>query len=372
MTQSEDDRRFMRSAIRFSTQHLGLTYTNPSVGALIVQKINNNYVIVGRGVTAPGGRPHAETIALSEAGHAAHGATAYVTLEPCSHYGETPPCASALIEAKIARVVIALQDPDPRVSGQGIKLLKDAGIEVIVGVEEFYARTTLNGYLTARTLMRPEITVKMAVSQDNGIGKIGCGAVRITNQISHDRVHVFRAQTDAIMVGIDTILADNPLLTCRLPGLEYRSPIRIVIDPALRIPVDSRLVTSATKVPLWLFANVDCHSDKKQLLEQKNVLILPLPTRDDKVDLLGVSRELGKRNITTLLVEGGAKTVEYFVEENLVDRLQIFRGSHSLGDLKVKAPNFEDLKTRYVHLRHENLDDNSYDEWFRISECLQE
>lgn len=365
MTQSEDDHRFMRAAIRLSTQHLGLTFTNPSVGALVVQKIKNSSVIVGRGVTAPGGRPHAEKIALSEAGSAARGATAYVTLEPCSHYGQTPPCALALIEAKIARVVIALQDPDQRVSGQGIKLLRDAGIEVIIGVEEFYARTTLNGYLTFKTMMRPEITVKMALSQDNGIGKFCRGAVKITNQTSHNQVHILRAQTDAIMVGINTVLADDPLLTCRLPGLEHRSPIRIVIDPALRLPVGSRLVSSATKAPLWVFTHVQFDSDKKQLLEQKHVLVLPLPMLNEKVDLLSLAKQLRTRNITTLLVEGGAKTVEYLIAQNLVDRLQIFSSGHAIGEFKVNAPQFESLKQCYVHLRHENLDGDMYDEWMR-------
>jgi diaminohydroxyphosphoribosylaminopyrimidine deaminase / 5-amino-6-(5-phosphoribosylamino)uracil reductase len=246
MAATADDERFMAAAIRLSRHHTGQTSTNPSVGCLIVK----DGVVLSSAVTAVGGRPHAETQALALAGEAARGATAYVTLEPCSHYGRTPPCANALVAAGIARVVVCLNDPDPRVSGRGLSILRDAGITVDTGVLEDEGRKALRGYLMRQTKARPHVTLKLAVSKDGMIGRQGAGQVAITGPLSRAQVHVLRAEMDAILVGIGTAIADDPELNVRLPGLEDRSPIRIVLDRHLRLPLTSKLVKTARDVPV--------------------------------------------------------------------------------------------------------------------------
>ncbi|MBN9135465.1 MAG: bifunctional diaminohydroxyphosphoribosylaminopyrimidine deaminase/5-amino-6-(5-phosphoribosylamino)uracil reductase RibD, partial [Phyllobacterium sp.] len=239
--QSALDRRYMAAAIRLSRSHQGLTGTNPSVATLIVDK---DGVIAGRGVTAIGGRPHAETQALAEAGDRARGATAYVTLEPCAHHGKTPPCADALVTAGVSRVVAAANDPDDRVAGRGYAILRNGGIEVVTGVLAAEAADYLAGYLIRSSKKRPEVTLKLALSADGYIGRHGTGQITITGPAARAQVHLMRAESDAILVGIGTALADDHILTCRLPGLENRSPVRVVLDSRLRLPLDSKLVQS--------------------------------------------------------------------------------------------------------------------------------
>ncbi|UDF30093.1 UNVERIFIED_ORG: bifunctional diaminohydroxyphosphoribosylaminopyrimidine deaminase/5-amino-6-(5-phosphoribosylamino)uracil reductase RibD [Roseateles sp. XES5] len=253
MSGERDDARFMAAAIRLCRRNLGLTSTNPSVACLIVR----DGTIVGSAVTAPGGRPHAETQALAAAGAAARGATAYVTLEPCSHHGKTPPCADALIAAGIARVVVCVTDPDERVAGRGFSMLRAAGITVETGLLEADGRAALAAYLTRQTKTRPHVTLKLAVSADGMLGRLGAGQVAITGPVSRGQVHVLRAETDAILVGIGTALADDPELTCRLPGLESRSPVRIVLDPRLELPPASKLAQTARQVPVIVVASRD-------------------------------------------------------------------------------------------------------------------
>jgi diaminohydroxyphosphoribosylaminopyrimidine deaminase/5-amino-6-(5-phosphoribosylamino)uracil reductase len=252
MAVTPEDRRYMAAALRLSRWHTGLTATNPSVAALVVR----DGAIVGQAVTAPGGRPHAETQALTVAGDKARGATLYVTLEPCSHHGKTPPCANAIVEAGIARVVVSLTDPDPRVSGRGLAILRDAGITVESGVMEEEGRRALSAYLMRQTRGRPYVTLKLAVSADGMIGRQGHapgkGQLAITGPAARAQSHVLRAETDAILVGIGTALADDPDLTCRLPGLHHRSPLRIVLDHHLALPVTSKLVRTAKTVPVLI------------------------------------------------------------------------------------------------------------------------
>jgi len=250
MSVTPEDRRYMAAAMRLSRWHTGLTATNPSVGAIVVR----DGAIVGRAVTAPGGRPHGETQALSQAGEKARGATLYVTLEPCSHHGRTPPCADAIVAAGISRVVVSLTDPDPRVCGRGLAILRAAGITVDGGVLEEEGRRALRAYLMRQTKGRPQVTLKLSVSADGMIGRKGSppgeGQVAITGPAARAQVHVLRAETDAILVGIGTALADDPDLTCRTPGLEARSPLRIVLDRRLDLPPTSRLARSAREVPV--------------------------------------------------------------------------------------------------------------------------
>src|SRR5580693_4764176 len=241
----------MALALSLGRRGLGRTWPNPAVGAVIVK----DGVIVARGWTQQGGRPHAEIEALRRAGAAARGATLYVTLEPCSHVGKSPPCADAVIAAGIARVVSALEDPNPEVAGQGHARLSAAGIAVDIGLCAAEAAHDHAGHFRRIRDKRPHVILKLAVSSDDRIGASGREPVAISGEAARARVHLLRAQCDAILVGIGTVLADDPLLTCRLPGMEAQSPVRIVLDSALRIPAESRLMHSARQTPLWLVAS---------------------------------------------------------------------------------------------------------------------
>src|SRR5467141_947550 len=245
------DQRFMQLALTLGRRGQGRTWPNPAVGAVVVK----DGVIVGRGWTQPGGRPHAEPEALKQAGEAARGATLYVTLEPCSHVGKSPPCADAIIAAGIARVVSAIEDPNPEVAGQGHARLRAAGIAVDVGLGAEEAARDHAGHFRRVRDKRPHVILKLAVSADDKIAAVGHKPVAITGEAAKTRVHLLRAQCDAILVGIGTVLADDPMLTCRLPGMEARSPVRVVLVRALRIPGTSKLAHSARQTPLWVMTS---------------------------------------------------------------------------------------------------------------------
>ncbi|QRM54945.1 bifunctional diaminohydroxyphosphoribosylaminopyrimidine deaminase/5-amino-6-(5-phosphoribosylamino)uracil reductase RibD [Sinorhizobium sp. BG8] len=339
MTGAGADERFMAAAIRLSRNHLGLTSTNPSVACLIVK----DGVVIGSAVTARGGRPHAETQALAEAGPAARGATAYVTLEPCSHHGKTPPCADALIAAGITRVVVSVPDPDERVAGRGFAMLREAGIAVETGVLEAEGRRTLAGYLMRQTKKRPHVTLKLAVSADGMIGRLGAGQIAISGPVSRGQVQVLRAESDAILVGIGTAVADDPELTVRLPGLEERSPVRIVLDALLELPPEGKLVKSAGSVPVIVAADTppgfDNSTDpafqvRREALIQAGVETLLCNPRD----LCELLEALASRNISTLLVEGGARTAQRFLDSGLVDRIILFGAPGTIGLGGIASP----------------------------------
>ncbi|CUX50947.1 bifunctional: diaminohydroxyphosphoribosylaminopyrimidine deaminase (N-terminal); 5-amino-6-(5-phosphoribosylamino) uracil reductase (fragment) [Agrobacterium sp. NCPPB 925] len=250
MTSRADDEKFMARAIEVSLRHQGQTLTNPSVGCVLVK----DGKIIAEAVTAIGGRPHAERQALEIAGEAARGATAYVTLEPCSHWGKTPPCANALVEYGVARVVVAVDDPDERVSGRGYTILRDAGIVVETGLLRAEGKRALAGYLTRQVKKRPHVILKLAVSADGMIGREGEGQVAITGPESRHAVHELRARCDCILVGIRTAIADDPELTVRIAGMEQRSPVRIVLDRQFELPLTSKLVRSAREIPVVVAA----------------------------------------------------------------------------------------------------------------------
>lgn len=330
-----EDERFMAAAFRLARWHTGLSSTNPSVGCLIVR----DGVIVGHGITAAGGRPHAETEALAVAGAKARGATAYVTLEPCSHHGKTPPCANALAAAGIARVVVSITDPDERVSGRGLEILREAGIEVVEGVLAEEGSRVLSGYLMRKHNKRPHVTLKLAVSPDGMIGRLGDGQVAITGPGARAQVQVLRAETDAILIGIGTAIADDPELTCRLPGLEKRSPARIVLDRSLRLPLDGKLVRTAGRVPLLAVAGSDGHHDaaleiRRSALEAAGAEVLHCDPQEIG-DLLSA---LATRGISSLLVEGGAAVAKTFLDAHLVDRLLIYTGATNVGEGGIASP----------------------------------
>jgi diaminohydroxyphosphoribosylaminopyrimidine deaminase/5-amino-6-(5-phosphoribosylamino)uracil reductase len=362
MADRTEDERFMVEALRLAHLHLGATDSNPSVGCVIVRDDGNGPKIVGSAVTAAGGRPHAETGALAVAGPLARGATAYVTLEPCSHHGKTPPCADALIAAGIARVVIAVTDPDERVSGRGMEMLREAGIEVVTGVLEEEGERELEGYLMRKRNNRPYVTLKLAVSADGMIGIKGQGQVRITGAPAREFVHRLRAETDAILVGIGTAIADDPELTVRLSDLEHRSPLRIVIDGDLNLPIGSKLAQTARRVPVLVVTGQSdgsvAFSERQQMLEATGVEVVVCDPQAP-ADLLNA---LATRGISSLLVEGGARTAQLFLNEGLVDRILLFTGPMTLGEEGVPSPLDRNLiPVGFVHTRTDTFGDDLLD-----------
>jgi diaminohydroxyphosphoribosylaminopyrimidine deaminase / 5-amino-6-(5-phosphoribosylamino)uracil reductase len=241
----------MRTALSLARRQLGQAWPNPSVGAVIIK----NGDMIGQAATARGGRPHAETIAITQAGDHARGATLYVSLEPCAHQGQTPPCTQAIIDAGITCVVVACRDPNPKVNGEGIAQLKAAGIDVIEDVCHAEATDINRGFFSVITRGRPFISLKIATSQDGKITNAASKSKWITSEAARQHGHLLRSQYDAIATGIGTVLADDPLLTCRLPGMEDKSPVRIVFDSQLRLPPTSKLVQTAAQVPVWVFTN---------------------------------------------------------------------------------------------------------------------
>ncbi len=390
-----DDERFMARAIEVSLRHQGQTLTNPSVGCVLVK----DGQIIAEAVTAIGGRPHAERQALELAGEAARGATAYVTLEPCSHWGKTPPCANALVEYGVARVVVAVDDPDERVSGRGYQILRDAGIVVETGLLRAEAQRALAGYLTRQVKKRPHVILKLAVSADGMIGRQGEGQIAITGPESRHAVHQLRARCDCILVGIRTAIADDPELTVRIAGLENRSPVRIVLDRQFELPLTSKLVRSAREVPVVVAAlppsalpgistsrgeidgallrpastagegasraqfdradsplpisplegempgraeggNLDL---RRQLLTNAGVEILEAPTLENLLHILAES------GMSELLVEGGAFAAKSFLEAGLVDRIMLFESPVMIGKGGIETPlSRADIKGDYA------------------------
>lgn len=362
------DRRYMAAALRLSRRNLGLTGTNPSVGTLIVRDDGAGPMIVGRGVTALGGRPHAEAEALAEAGELARGATAYVTLEPCAHHGRTPPCANALIDAGIARVVGGASDPDPRVSGNGYAILRAAGVAVTEGVLAEAAADLMAGYMNRSLRKRPEVILKLALSADGMIGRRGAGQVSITGEISRREVQRIRAEVDAILVGIHTVLEDNPALTVRLPGLESRSPARIVLDSRLRLPEESKLVAETGRVPLIVATHTDADPERRVVLERHGVRFIGADTVDGRIALPELMEDLGSLGMASVLVEGGAEVARAFLAEDLVDRIILFRGPVEIGEGGIAAPLDEDsIPPGFRLVRTMRFADDSCNEWVRVS-----
>lgn len=326
----DHDLRFMDLALALGRRGQGRTWPNPAVGAVIVK----DGVIVGRGWTQPGGRPHAEPEALARAGTASCGATLYVTLEPCSHQGKSPPCADTIIAAGIARVVSAVEDPNPEVAGQGHARLRAAGIKADVGLCADEAAHDHAGHFLRVREKRPFVILKLAVSADDKIAAAGHRTVAITGEAARARVHLLRAQSDAILVGIGTVLADDPMLTVRLPGLEAQSPVRVVLDRALRIPGTSKLIQSARAHPLWVMTSDMSDAPAAMKLGAAGAQIIRVVTTKTPppgLDIKAVLNALSGRGITRLMVEGGAKVASSFVASGLVDEVWLLRGPDMIG-----------------------------------------
>jgi diaminohydroxyphosphoribosylaminopyrimidine deaminase/5-amino-6-(5-phosphoribosylamino)uracil reductase len=328
-----DDNRFMALALSLGRRGLGKTWPNPAVGAVIVK----DGAMVGRGWTQSGGRPHAEVEALRRAGAAARGGTLYVTLEPCSHHGKTPPCADAVVAAGITRVVSALEDPNPEVAGQGHARLRAVGIAVEVGVGAEAARRDHAGHIRRMRDGRPHVMLKLAISADGKAGAAGGKPVAITGEAVRERVHLLRAHSDAIMVGIGTVLADDPLLTCRLPGMAKDSPVRIVADSMLRLPVSSRLVRSAHHTPVWALTGLAASKTSEFALLPLGVDVLRSPQSADRLDLKDGLECLAAKGITRLMVEGGPTLAAAFIAADLVDEAVLFHSPMTVGPDGVDA-----------------------------------
>ena len=325
------DAYYMRAALALGRRGLGNTWPNPAVGCVIVRDDGQGPYVIGRGWTQPGGRPHAETQALLQAGPLARGATAYVTLEPCSHYGRTGPCADALARAGIARVVGALRDPDPRVGGRGFDMLARYGLSVTEGICADEAFAAHLGHITRVTFGRPAVTVKMAVTADRMVAGPGGRTVRITGPLANARVHLMRAQADAIAVGIGTVLADDPQLTVRLPGLTGASPLRIVFDSMLRLPLASCLAASARQTPVWVVAGEAAPVAAEEALVAAGVEVMRV-SGSPSLDLGEALRLLGTRGLTRLMVEAGPTLARSLAEADLIEEWVLFTGPEPLGE----------------------------------------
>jgi diaminohydroxyphosphoribosylaminopyrimidine deaminase / 5-amino-6-(5-phosphoribosylamino)uracil reductase len=321
------DRRFMALALALGRRGLGRTWLNPAVGAVLVK----DATIVGRGWTQPGGRPHAEVEALRHAGEAARGATLYVTLEPCSHHGKSPPCVDAVIAAGVARVVSALEDPNPQVSGAGHARLRAAGIAVEVGLGAEQALRDHAGHIRRMRDGRPHVVLKLAVSADGKVAAAGGRPLPITGEAARERVHLLRAQSDAIVIGIGTALADNPRLTCRLPGMAKNSPVRVVLDSALRLPLSSALVESAGQPPVWVIAAADAPRASDDALRARGVEVLRSKEGGAPLNLSSVLKLLAERGITRLLIEGGPTLASALLAADLVDEAHFFAAPIMVG-----------------------------------------
>lgn len=328
-----DDRFLMSVALMLARRALGRVAPNPAVGCVLAKKEGPDVRIIARAHTSPGGRPHAETQALHLAGDAALGATAYITLEPCAHFGETPPCVEALINAGVNRVVYAMKDPDPRVSGRGYCRLRKAGIEVEEGLLEEEAREINAGYLLHRLETRPLVTLKLATSLDGRIATGDGKSQWISGCASRRRGHLLRANCDGILIGSGCAIKDDPQLTCRLDGMAEYSPQRIVADGRLRLSPESRLAKSAGGLGLWILTRADAPVKRRVALEKQGVRLLDVPTKrgEDYLDMAEALGILAKLNITRLLVEGGAQLATSLVRAGLVDHLEWFHGPALLG-----------------------------------------
>jgi diaminohydroxyphosphoribosylaminopyrimidine deaminase/5-amino-6-(5-phosphoribosylamino)uracil reductase len=318
----------MQAALGLARRGLGNVAPNPAVGCILV--LNDR--VVGRGWTQPGGRPHAETRALLQAGDQAVGATAYVTLEPCAHHGETPPCAEALITAGVKRVVVACLDPDPRVDGGGIRLLRAAGLDVMTGVLETEAVSLNQGFFERVKSGRPMVTLKTATTLDGQIATHTGDSQWITGPIARAHSHGLRATHDAVLIGSGTARTDDPHLTCRLPGMDDRSPIRVVIDGRLSTPLTARLVATATEVPTWLITLEGTDKNRRDAYTAAGVDIIEVRAdTDGRPSIPEALKALGTRGITRLLVEAGGRVVAGLFRVGMVDRLVWYHAPLVIG-----------------------------------------
>jgi diaminohydroxyphosphoribosylaminopyrimidine deaminase/5-amino-6-(5-phosphoribosylamino)uracil reductase len=321
------DETYMRGALALARRGLGETAPNPSVGCVLVK---DNRVIA-RGHTQPGGRPHAEAVALQQAGPQAKGATAYVTLEPCSHHGKSPPCAHALIDSGIARVVIGAQDPNPKVNGAGIAILRQAGIAVTENILAAECRAVISGFAHLIATGRPLIRLKLASTLDGRIATATRESQWLTGEPARRAAHAMRGRHDAVLAGVGTVLTDDPELTCRIDGFRQAPLIRIIMDSHLRTPLMSKLVRGAARTPLWLLHRNGADPARRRALEGAGVKLIELPESAAGVDLTAALTAVGTAGLTRVLCEGGGTLAAGLLREKLVDRLAWFHAPGIMG-----------------------------------------
>ena len=313
----------MGIALAMARSGLGLTAPNPSVGAVIADEDTGE--LIARAVTAPGGRPHAEPQAIAKAGDRARGKTIYVTLEPCSHFGKTPPCADAIVAAGLKRAVVAIEDPDPRVAGRGLDRLRAAGLAVTRGIAAEQARWLTRGHVVRVTERRPLVTLKLALDANGQVPR-GDGAQPnfVTSPQARAHGHLLRAMNDAILVGAGTMKADNPLLTCRLPGLEPRTPLRVVLSKSLQVPLTARLFDDAGEFPVLCVTGFGVDGQLRGALAAKGVELAQVTMVGGRLWLPAVMETLVARGITRLLVEGGPAIWRSFADSSLADEVVVY------------------------------------------------
>lgn len=324
----------MNRALELAVLALGRTSPNPVVGAVVV----NNGKIVGEGYHQQAGTPHAEVHALRAAGPMARGAAIYVTLEPCSHYGRTPPCANALVEAGIKRAVIATRDPNPLVAGRGVQILEKAGIETRVGVLEKEAVRINQFFFKYIKTKRPYVTIKTAMTLDGKIATASGDSRWVSGEESRQMVHQMRNSYDAIMVGIGTVLKDDPLLNTRLGNEAGQDPVRVIIDSKLEIPLDSQIVATAVRQKTLVFCSNRSDEARRETLQEAGVEIITLPVGSETLPLSEVLDELGRREIISLLVEGGAEINASLIDKGLADKIHLFIAPKIVGGRNAPSP----------------------------------
>ncbi|MFH0788297.1 MAG: bifunctional diaminohydroxyphosphoribosylaminopyrimidine deaminase/5-amino-6-(5-phosphoribosylamino)uracil reductase RibD [Pseudomonadota bacterium] len=329
--ESKPDIQYMKQALRLARKALGRTSPNPMVGAVVVRK----GVVVGQGFHQKAGSPHAERLALDQAGGKARGATLYLNLEPCNHFGRTPPCTQLIVEKGVKKVVFGMTDPNPTVQGDGAEWLRSQGIKVVSGVLEQDCRRLNEFFIKWVTTGLPFVLLKAAVSLDGRIATRTGDSKWISNERSRRLVHQLRNQVDGLLVGIGTVLKDDPLLTVRLPKGKIKDPLRIVIDPRLRIPGKAHILNDPGKTLIVTGPQVPIN--KKKALETKGVEILSLPERKGHFSIRELLAVLGRRGITSLLVEGGAEVYGSFLMEGQVDKLILFMAPCLIGGQKAKG-----------------------------------
>lgn len=338
----------MTMALSLARRGLGRTWPNPAVGCIIV----NEGRIVGRGWTQPGGRPHAEVVALTQAGEAARDATAYVTLEPCAHHGKTPPCSEALINAGISRVVAAMEDSDPRVSGRGFQQLRDAGIAIETGICAEQAARDNAGFFLRTELGRPYITLKLALTLDGRIATRTGDSQWITGPIARRRVHALRARHDAVLIGAGTARADDPSLTVRGLGVNQQ-PVRIVASQSLNMPLDSTLARTAHEVPVWLCHGPSASDERCEAWKSVGAELLNVEGSVGGLSSSGVLQAIGNKGITRVFCEGGGHLAASLLRADLVDQLIIHTAGVVIGGdgLSGVAPMGQDILAHASRLK---------------------
>jgi diaminohydroxyphosphoribosylaminopyrimidine deaminase/5-amino-6-(5-phosphoribosylamino)uracil reductase len=355
---TSQDKRFMRLALALGSRHLGLTWPNPSVGAVLVDERGGVPVIVAQGVTQPGGRPHAERMALEAAGERARGASLYVTLEPCatrSSRNHGPSCTDLIVTAGIGRLVVGVADPSPHAGGQGPERFGLAGIPMTVGCLAEEGARLHRGHITRVTKGRPAVTVKLARSTEGFAGSRQGPRLILTGEIAQAKVHLMRAHADAIMVGVGTVLADDPLLNVRLAGLESRSPFRIIVDSRLRTPLTSRVVAGARETPTWIVTTVEAPVEPEKALTAQGVEVLRVSADEaGRVSLPEALQLLGTRGLTQVFCEGGPDLANALAASDLIDDLVLITGrsARGQGDVPALGASLQD-RMDYLALRAE-------------------